>query len=59
MDPDSKILRLNAHAVIKNKSDNGVLYINYTGKINMTEALGKILSQADDMNSTPWGDACE
>lgn len=59
MDPDGKILRLDAHAVIKDKSGNGVLYINYKGKINVTEGLGKILARADDMKTTEWGGACE
>ena len=59
MDPDSKILRLDAHAVIKDKSGEGVLYVNYKGKLNVTEALGKILNQADDMKTTEWGGACE
>ena len=56
-DPDGKAMRLNAHAVVKDKGGSSV-YINYTGVVNITPALGLILSGNPDAKSTDFGDSC-
>jgi len=35
------------------------VYMNYTGIINITPALGAILGGSPDAKSTPFGDSCE
>ena len=57
-DPDGKVMRLNAHAVVKDKSSGATVYLNYTGVVNITPALGAILSGNPDAKSTEYGDSC-
>ena len=57
-DPDGKAMRLDAHAVVKDKG-GGTVYLHYTGVVNITPALGLILSQSPDAKSTEFGDSCE
>ncbi|KAL8965861.1 MAG: hypothetical protein Q9183_003654 [Haloplaca sp. 2 TL-2023] len=56
-DADGKHMRLNAHAVAKDKGTGALIYVNYTGVIAITPALGKILGGADDAKTTEFGDA--
>ena len=58
-DPGMGVLRLDAHAVIKDKSSSDMVYIHYQGKIKVDEGLGKILTRADDMKDTEYGNACK
>lgn len=43
----------------RDKSSGGLVYLNYTGIINITPALGAILGGSPDAKSTPFGDSCE
>jgi len=56
-DPDGKAMRLNAHAVVKDKSGAAV-YLHYTGVVNITPALGAILGGSPEAKSTEFGDSC-
>ena len=56
-DAANKHMRLNAHGVVKDKS-GGLIYVNYTGVVGITPALGAILSGQQDAKSTEFGDSC-
>lgn len=56
-DPDGKHMRLNAHGAVKDKSGSAI-YMNYTGVVNITPALGLILGGSPDAKTTEFGDSC-
>lgn len=58
-DPDGKHMRLSAHGLVKNKADEAVIYLNYTGVVNITPELGLILTGSPEAKSTEFGDSCE
>ncbi|KAL1862206.1 hypothetical protein Plec18167_001008 [Paecilomyces lecythidis] len=51
---DGKHLRLDAHGVIKTKED-ALLYLHYTGNINVTEAEAAVFGGKAPDGPTPWG----
>ncbi|KAB8074079.1 hypothetical protein BDV29DRAFT_128370 [Aspergillus leporis] len=53
-DPDGKHLRLNAHGVLKTK-DDALLYLNYTGVLNLTSAEQAVFAGTAPEGSTPFG----
>ncbi|KAK4692069.1 RNA polymerase I-specific transcription initiation factor RRN6, partial [Lecanoromycetidae sp. Uapishka_2] len=57
VDPSSTHMRLNAHGAVKDKISGGLIYLNYTGIVGITPALGAILGGSPDAKSTPFGDS--
>lgn len=55
-DPDGKHMRLNAHAVVKDKSGAHV-YLHYTGVVEITPELGLILGGKEEAKSTEFGNS--
>ncbi|KAI9871043.1 MAG: hypothetical protein M1830_003504, partial [Pleopsidium flavum] len=55
-DPSGKHMRLNAHGVLKNK-DGAMIYINYTGVVDITPELGAILGGSPDAKTTDFGNS--
>ncbi|GAD98354.1 conserved hypothetical protein [Paecilomyces variotii No. 5] len=51
---DGKQLSLDAHGVVKTK-DDALLYLHYTGNINVTEAEAAVFSGKAADGPTPWG----
>ncbi|KAL8752739.1 MAG: hypothetical protein Q9184_005642 [Pyrenodesmia sp. 2 TL-2023] len=56
-DPDGKHMRLDAHTVLMDKNLGSSVYAHYTGVIEITPALGAILSEKEDAKSTEFGDS--
>ncbi|KAI4098531.1 MAG: hypothetical protein L6R37_006464 [Teloschistes peruensis] len=56
-DPNGKHMRLNAHGVVKDKGTGGIVYLNYTGIVNITPELGMILGGDPNAKSTEFGDS--
>ncbi|KAL8678489.1 MAG: hypothetical protein Q9186_005159 [Xanthomendoza sp. 1 TL-2023] len=54
-DPSGKHLRLNAHGVLKNKGSGSLIYIHYTGVIDITPAVGAVLSGSPEAKTTEFG----
>lgn len=57
-DPGGKHMRLNAHGQVKDKSSGGLVYVSYTGVVNITPELGAILTGKEGAKSTDFGDSC-
>ena len=57
-DPDAKHARLDVSSVLKDKS-GAAIRCHYTGILNVTGPVGKILGGAADAATTDFGDACE
>ena len=57
-DPDGKTMRLDAHAVVKDKRLGANVYAHYTGLVNITPELGLILQGKEEAKSTEFGDSC-
>ncbi|KAK0509456.1 hypothetical protein JMJ35_007850 [Cladonia borealis] len=55
-DPSGERMRLNAHGVVKDKS-GGLVYLNYTGVVDITPELGAILQGKPDAKSTEFGNS--
>ncbi|KAB8257644.1 hypothetical protein BDV32DRAFT_126978 [Aspergillus pseudonomiae] len=53
-DADGKHMRLNAHAVLKTK-DDALLYLNYTGVVNLTSTEQAVFAGTAPEGSTPFG----
>ena len=43
---------------VRDKSD-ALVYLNYTGIVDITEGVAKILGGATDAKTTDFGDSCE
>lgn len=56
-DPDGKRIRLNAHGVVKDSKTSGLIYINYSGIVDLTEGVVKVLSGAADAKTTDFGNS--
>ncbi|KAI4250684.1 MAG: hypothetical protein LQ352_005302 [Teloschistes flavicans] len=56
-DPNGKQMRLDAHGVVKDKGTGGIVYLNYTGIVNITPELGMILGGDPNAKSTEFGDS--
>ncbi|KAL8790157.1 MAG: hypothetical protein Q9195_006484 [Heterodermia aff. obscurata] len=56
-DPSGKHMRLDAHGVVKDKATGGIIYINYTGIIDISPELASILGGKEDAKSTEFGEA--
>ncbi|KAL8942236.1 MAG: hypothetical protein Q9211_001480 [Gyalolechia sp. 1 TL-2023] len=56
-DPDGKHMRLDAHAVMRDKKLGSLVYVHYTGVIGITPELGLVLSGSPEAKSTEFGDA--
>jgi len=57
VDPSGKHMRLNAHGVVKDEATSGLVYLNYTGVVELSPALGKVLSGEPDAKTTDFGDS--
>ncbi|KAI9704073.1 MAG: hypothetical protein M1812_008314 [Candelaria pacifica] len=55
-DPDGKRMRLDAHQVLRN-NDGALFKLGYTGIIDMTPELEKILGGSPDAKTTEFGSA--
>jgi len=55
-DPSGKHMRLDVRSQLKNK-DGSLLSLYYTGVIEVTPAIGAVLSGSPDAKTTPFGDA--
>ncbi|KAH8697379.1 hypothetical protein BGW36DRAFT_407418 [Talaromyces proteolyticus] len=55
-DPDQKRLRLDAHSVLKTH-DDALIYVSYTGTVNLSEDSAKILAGAAGDLATDFGDS--
>lgn len=53
-DPDGKNMRLDAHAVVKDKSGS-YLYVHYSGVVEITPELGMILGGKEEAKTTEFG----
>ena len=58
-DPSGKHMRLNAHAVVQDKESGAMVYLNYSGVVDITPELGAILQGQEDAKSTDFGGSCE
>ena len=58
-DPDAKHVRLDVNSVIKDNKTSAVIGFKYTGIINVTPEVVKVLTAPADAKTTPFGDACE
>ncbi|EER28014.1 hypothetical protein CPC735_033500 [Coccidioides posadasii C735 delta SOWgp] len=56
VDPDGKRFRLNAHGLIRT-DDGALVYLLYTGIVNVTPELNAIMSGQSESAVTPFGDA--
>ncbi|MCJ1241297.1 hypothetical protein MMC14_009301 [Varicellaria rhodocarpa] len=56
-DPSGKHIRLKAHGVVKDRSLGSLLFLNYTGVVDMTPELGMILSGHPDAKTTDFGNS--
>ncbi|KAL8789761.1 MAG: hypothetical protein Q9213_001012 [Squamulea squamosa] len=56
-DPSGNHMRLDAHAVLKNKGSDNMFYVHYTGVIELTSAETAILSGSPDAKTTEFGNA--
>ncbi|MCJ1364625.1 hypothetical protein MMC16_003738 [Acarospora aff. strigata] len=55
-DPSGEHMRLNAHGVLKNK-DGAMVYVNYTGVVDITPELGAILGGSPEAKTTDFGNS--
>ncbi len=55
-DPDGKNMRLNAHAVVKDKSGSAV-YLHYSGVVEITPELKLILGGKEEAKTTDFGNS--
>ncbi|KAI4162740.1 MAG: hypothetical protein LQ342_003627 [Letrouitia transgressa] len=55
-DPDGQHMRLDAHAVFKDKTTEALIYLHYTGVCAMSAALQAVLSGSPDAKTTDFGD---
>lgn len=53
-DPDGKNMRLDAHGVVKDKSGS-LVYLHYTGVVEITRELGLILGGKEEAKTTDFG----
>ncbi|KAL9620791.1 MAG: hypothetical protein Q9160_004691 [Pyrenula sp. 1 TL-2023] len=53
-DPDGKRMRLDAHGVIET-DDGALVYLHYTGIVDVTPEVGAVLSGAPDAKTTEFG----
>lgn len=58
-DPSGKHMRLNAHGVVKDKESGAMVYLNYSGVVDITPELGAILQGHEDAKSTEFGNSCK
>ena len=58
-DPSGKHMRLNAHGVVKDKESGAMVYLNYSGVVDITPELGMILQGKEDAKSTEFGNSCK
>jgi len=58
-DPSGKHMRLNAHGVVKDKESGAMVYVNYSGVVDITPELGAILQGHEDAKSTEFGNSCK
>ncbi|KAL8809746.1 MAG: hypothetical protein Q9200_003139 [Gallowayella weberi] len=56
-DPSGKHMRLDAHGVLKDKGSGSLIYIHYTGVVNITPAEGAVLSGSPEAKTTEFGGA--
>ncbi|KAE8351000.1 hypothetical protein BDV28DRAFT_159113 [Aspergillus coremiiformis] len=56
-DADGKHLRLDAHGVLRTK-DDALVYLNYTGVLNLTPAEQAVFAGTAPEGSTPFGNLC-
>ncbi|KAL2042816.1 hypothetical protein N7G274_004576 [Stereocaulon virgatum] len=56
-DPSGKHMRLNAHGVVKDKGTGSLVYLNYTGVVDITPELGAILGGSPDAKTTDFGNS--
>lgn len=54
-DPSSKHVRLDVNSILKDKS-GAIISYKYSGVLNVTEGVGKVLSGSADAKTTPFGD---
>ncbi|KAI9738650.1 MAG: hypothetical protein M1834_008155 [Cirrosporium novae-zelandiae] len=54
-DPDGRFMRLDAHGVLKNKSDGALIYLHYNGTVDNKPAVGAVLSGSLDAKTTEFG----
>ncbi|KAL9065082.1 MAG: hypothetical protein Q9161_008466 [Pseudevernia consocians] len=55
-DPSGKHMRLNAHAVVKDKS-GALVYLSYSGVVDITPELGLVLGGSPDAKTTEFGNS--
>ena len=55
-DPSGTQMRLNAHGVVKDKSGS-MIYLTYTGVVDITPELGAILSASPEAKTTDFGNS--
>ena len=58
-DPSGKHMRLNAHGVVKDSESGAMVYLNYSGVVDITPEVGAILQGHQDAKSTDFGNSCE
>ncbi|MCJ1355905.1 MAG: hypothetical protein MMC33_005898 [Icmadophila ericetorum] len=56
-DPDNGRMRLDAHGVVKDKSSGSMIYLSYTGIVDITPELGAVLGGSPDAKTTDFGNS--
>ncbi|KAL8832146.1 MAG: hypothetical protein Q9170_005005 [Blastenia crenularia] len=56
-DPDGKHMRLDAHAVLKDKKLESLIYVHYTGTVAITPEVGKVLMGSEEAKTTEFGNS--
>ncbi|KAI9819988.1 MAG: hypothetical protein M1827_006558 [Pycnora praestabilis] len=54
-DPSGKHMRLDATGVVKNKSDDALVHLHYTGVIDITPGVAALLSGSPEAKTTDFG----
>ncbi|MCJ1462221.1 hypothetical protein MMC07_000821 [Pseudocyphellaria aurata] len=54
-DPDQKIMRLNAHVVVKDDESDALVYLSYQGIVDLTPEVKLILMGSPDAKTTDFG----